>query len=471
MPIARTLGSFSPIIFKLDKKPILVGYQLFDFAKVNFKWWKMSNKPKLKRNSISLLKKIEVLDDLDSGRKVGEVAKQFGLANSTVVTIKNNKDEIRGSVASCSNQGLKRITRCRDLAMERTEKALSYWIDELASRNICLTTAIIQEKARQFHLNISGTEDFKASRGWFDRFQKRYSLQNVKLSGEAASADKEGATQFIPIIEEVIRKGNYSLDQVFNADETGLFWRKAPSRTFMSNDQRSVSGLKLNKDRITLLFCSNASGSLLLKPFFIGHSLNPRALKNQDKKKLPVHWNANKKAWMTSALFEQWFQNHFCKEVKKFLAEKNLSNKALLLLDNAPSHPSTLEYEGITVMFLPPNTTSLIQPMDQGIIKSFKTHYIKHALNHIIDIVDKDSNTNGITVWKSLDISNCLNFIRKSLRDMKSTTLSACWKRLLPNLATAPEFDLSRDVEEVVALSRNLSTDFSVNLEEIQTVS
>lgn len=115
------------------------------------------------------------------------------------------------------------------------------------------------------------------------------SIAFIKFVGEASSADQEAATAYHPIIEKIIKDGKYSLDQVFNADETGLLWRKSPSRTFMTEQQRNSSGIKISKDRISLLFCSNASGSLNLKPMMISHSENPRALKNRDKSKLPVH--------------------------------------------------------------------------------------------------------------------------------------------------------------------------------------
>ena len=53
--------------------------------------------------------------------------------------------------------------------------------------------------------------------------------------------------------------------------------------------------------------------------------------------------------------------------------------KALLLLDNAPAHPSDkslVAHNGrIRVLYLPANTTSIIQPMDQGVIVSAKRMY------------------------------------------------------------------------------------------------
>ncbi|GFW19824.1 tigger transposable element-derived protein 1 [Trichonephila clavipes] len=82
----------------------------------------------------------------------------------------------------------------------------------------------------------------------------------------------------------------YSADQEFNADETGLFWKKLPNRTYIAKDEKTASGHKASKDRVTLLLCSNASGDRMLKPLLINKSLRPRALKGKDLKQLPVHW-------------------------------------------------------------------------------------------------------------------------------------------------------------------------------------
>lgn len=161
---------------------------------------------------------------------------------------------------------------------------------------------------------------------------------------------------------------------------------------------------------------------------------------------------------MTSSLFNDWFKNIFCKQVKKFMREQNLAFKILLILDNAPSHPVSLTCKGVTVVFLPPNTTSLIQPLDQGIISTFKSYYVKHALKHIIALVEGDESMNGIKAWKSLTIADCLDFIEKSLKDMTSTTLSACWKPLIPNLlqnSNGPP-SLEDDFNEIRCLGDNL---------------
>lgn len=79
---------------------------------------------------------------------------------------------------------------------------------------------------------------------------------------------------------------------------------------------------------------------------------------------LPVYYRNQNKAWMTGSLFKEWFEKQFVTAVTRFNDENG--PRALLLINNGPSHPSDkqLERGEIKAVFLPPNVTSLLQPMD-----------------------------------------------------------------------------------------------------------
>jgi hypothetical protein len=50
---------------------------------------------------------------------------------------------------------------------------------------------------------------------------------------EVAAADEEIATTFPAEFNKIIKERKYDPRQVFNYDETGLFWKKLPIRTYM----------------------------------------------------------------------------------------------------------------------------------------------------------------------------------------------------------------------------------------------
>ncbi|XP_055634227.1 tigger transposable element-derived protein 1-like [Toxorhynchites rutilus septentrionalis] len=255
--------------------------------------------------------------------------------------------------------------------------------------------------------------EFSASKGWFYRFIRKHSIRNVQIKGESASADLKAAKSYPAEFKQLIEDGKYHPDQVFNADETGVFWKKMPSRTYVAKAEKSASGFKVAKDRITLLFCSNASGDRMLKPLLLHKSLRPRSMKCLNFNDLPVHWMSNAKAWVTQEIFRRWLEECFVPEGKPYLAKKGLEFRVLLVIDNAPGH-LRVEHPNVQIVFLPPNTTSLIQPLDQGIIATFKRHYIKTTFRYILNEIDTES-------------------IEVAVKLLKRSTLNACWKPLWPD--------------------------------------
>jgi hypothetical protein len=116
-----------------------------------------------------------------------------------------------------------------------------------------------------------------------------------------------------------------------------------PQKTLVSNQEKSVSGIKVAKERVTVAACSNASGTHKLPLFVTGTSRKPKAFKNLNLSSLPVYYRAQKSAGMDATLFREWFHEEFVPAVSRHLKSRNLPEKALLVLDNAQSHPNESE--------------------------------------------------------------------------------------------------------------------------------
>lgn len=105
-------------------------------------------------------------------------------------------------------------------------------------------------------------------------------------------------------MRNVILKEGYCLGQIFNADETELNYKMLPDIASALQIERSAPGTKKAKERITVMTCSNASGSHWLPLMVIGKSAKPRALKNIDRQALPVYYASQKSACVTTVLFK-----------------------------------------------------------------------------------------------------------------------------------------------------------------------
>jgi len=100
--------------------------------------------------------------------------------------------------------------------------ALSEWIAGALAANHVLTGKILQMKARDFARRFLEESDFKASKSWLTKFKRRHNLHQVRMQGEANSAPLEILPEARQRLQEIIKK--YDLDDVFNADETALFY-------------------------------------------------------------------------------------------------------------------------------------------------------------------------------------------------------------------------------------------------------
>ena len=101
----------------------------------------------------------------------------------------------------------------------------------------------------------------------------------------------------------------------------------------------------------------------------------------QNLKNLPCRYRGQKKLWIDSDLFEDWVRE----QDNKFEGQ---NRKVLLIVDNCPAHPEIGGLKATELCFLPSNTTSITQPMDQGVIRSLKAKYRSRMIQRIIKAVD-----------------------------------------------------------------------------------
>lgn len=245
---------------------------------------------KRKRVVVSLETKLSAIKRLDKGESVKKVAADLGVGEVTVGDWRRKRKEIEQWVSKSVSGGSDLLRKTMKKGeYEQTSEALFLWFSNLRGLGSPISGPMLQAKAIEFHKRFKdGEANFSASDGWLDRWKKRYGIRQLHISGEKLSADSSEIEAFSLKIKDLVLDNGLTSDQIFNCDETGLNFRMLPTKTLAAQSEKTAPGYKKSKERVTLLMCSNSSGSLKLRPLLIGKSKNPRAFKNIQVNCLPT---------------------------------------------------------------------------------------------------------------------------------------------------------------------------------------
>jgi hypothetical protein len=106
---------------------------------------------------------------------------------------------------------------------------LQIWTSQAVAEGIPLTDMILQQKGLEFARMLGVESQLKCANGWVYRFKQRNGLQKVNFSGEANSAPLETLPEERTRLRSLLAK--YNKEDIYNADETGLFFRMEPNQT------------------------------------------------------------------------------------------------------------------------------------------------------------------------------------------------------------------------------------------------
>ncbi|GFR91480.1 tigger transposable element-derived protein [Elysia marginata] len=353
--------------------------------------------------------KVEIINAVEKKEKSNaEICRQFDIPSSTLYTILKDKKKIHDAHTSGAFAGDRKKIRRPDY--NKVYKALVLFFKQARSQSIPISGPQLLEKGKEIAESL-GLNNFAMSQGWLDRWKSRHGKSMKAICGESSSVDKQVTDDWIATTLRPVLEQNRPCD-IFNADETGLFYKCLPSRTLAFKGE-TCSGGKLPKDRITLLVATNMDGSEKLPLMTIGKFEKPRCLKNI--KSLPTTYRSNKKAWMTSKVFEEWLR----KLDRSFLLQ---GRSVIIFVDNCTAHPHVKDLRAISLVFLPPNTTSVLQPWDKGIIQNLKTLYRKRVIRRMVAAISNGEGSSHFT----MTLFDAMTTITEAWDEVKQETIGNC---------------------------------------------
>lgn len=184
------------------------------------------------RKTINLQVKLEVLGRFEARGKLSRTGKALGFRISTVATICDNKEKIRASSQAATPQAATRLACSCSPVMENMEQMLSMWINDEKQHNVPINVILTQKTARSLFEDLrqeqgvgAHSETFGMSRRWFARSEACQSLHGLGVSGEAVGTSAAAVSRSPALLRRVMQDGGYTPQQVFNVNETGLFWK------------------------------------------------------------------------------------------------------------------------------------------------------------------------------------------------------------------------------------------------------
>ena len=227
------------------------------------------------------------------------------------------------------------------------------------------------------------------SKGWWDSFRARHpevTLRHAEsISYARATANNPTViAKYFDTLEEILKMNGLSQRpaQIFNCDETGLpLSHKPPKVVARVGQQHPYAITSSDKAQITVLACASASG-YCIPPMVVFDRKTLQADMTKGEVR-GMFYGLSESGWMNSELFEEWFKHHF-------LVHAPAMRPLLLLLDGHTSHynPSLVRLaseEGVILFCLPPHTTHLLQPLDNGTFASLKQHWRKECQHYPIE--------------------------------------------------------------------------------------
>lgn len=139
---------------------------------------------KRRRTVLSIADKADLIRRMHEGESQKQLALEYGIGTSTVSDLKKHEVEILRHVEANGELVARNRRKLESGAKADVEEAILDWLLKEVSRGREVSGSEVMARARQEHLRLRGTTEFRASTGWLERFKRRYNIRAFKPGQE-----------------------------------------------------------------------------------------------------------------------------------------------------------------------------------------------------------------------------------------------------------------------------------------------
>jgi hypothetical protein len=363
----------------------------------------------------------------ESGLPRAAFERQHGLAQASLC----KWERLLPRIERCDRAGL----CARAGAQPRLEEKLMAWLlERWGWKGFRVSSRMMQVQARVIAAELK-IANFECSSGWLAAFRRRQGLVSTSLHGEKATADHEAAEAYPPNFRRMVEELSVQISNIYNADETLLYPRLQTRQTVCPERLATIlRGGKQDRFRIGILLTSCADGSNTCPMVFSSTARHPQGIMSAGYRHvLPnvltnpsnTHYYAQSaNGWISRETIVFYLTHVLPTHIRArgddrravllldgcglhftALLSMHMHNKLRGLVPDGPvvidgtaivgtplgnmtartptdehamhmlrAHGANLTIGDVTlyVRISPPNTTSILQPCDQGLIASLK---------------------------------------------------------------------------------------------------
>ncbi|XP_076645771.1 uncharacterized protein LOC143355123 [Halictus rubicundus] len=305
------------------------------------------------------------------------------------------------------------------------ESQLVEWIFECSRRGHAVTKMQLLNSVRIIVKETGLQAPFGANgpgKSWYSCFVKRHKdvcTQMTENMSQSKAAVSEVALKkwYSTVGAHLEVKGLIDIDstRIFNTDETALQLNPTSDKVWTRRGSNNVYSIvnSNEKEALTILVTGNAAGQLAPPLIMFSYKRIPKKM----YEKCPSGWSygTSDSGWMQGENFYEYITNVF----HPWLIKTDITLPVILYVDGHASYLTQplakFCYENqIELIALHPNSTQIIQPIDQSMFHPLKVAWKKHVSeycqrNNCLSVLKIDAAQELEQVFNNLDLKRILS--------------------------------------------------------------